>query len=518
MDVQKDHVVHLVNGQLRDGNPRSTTTRADVRRVVHAALARPDPELVIHFHGGLVSEKSGRQIAEFLAPRYASASRYPLFFVWESGFLEAVRNNLSDIGHDPLFQELVKKASLWVLRQLPGAVGLKGAGGMVDKNELEREYDDWFRGRRATPPTALQPATASAPVLKSATPPSSEHDLAQKIRLDLQNDSDFSQVYAGLHASISPSNVAVPVPKASGVGQRVSPLTEVSPEKAGDVFDITPQTKGVITLAKVALVIAKIVIAVVRRFMNGRAHGVYTTIVEETLAAVYVDKIGGVIWGQMKQDTADAFSDPARSGGAALLDAIASEQAASGKAFRRIVLVGHSTGAIYICNFIDHAATSLPGALFDVVFLAPAVTHARFSRILQLHQARIAHFRQFGMRDGVESDDVLVPIVYLRSLLYFVSGVVEFDDDGNGGRTRQADAPIVGMERYRLDPATFSASAFPDIAAVEAFYEPDAKRLVWSVTDDTVPPGQGSKSRKHGDFDNDSTTLAALADILANGY
>ncbi|HXT20920.1 MAG TPA: hypothetical protein VN923_09235, partial [Thermoanaerobaculia bacterium] len=61
MDVDRDHIIHLVNGRLREGNPRSSTRRADVERMVGAALAKgAQPHLVVHFHGGLVNEKAGR--------------------------------------------------------------------------------------------------------------------------------------------------------------------------------------------------------------------------------------------------------------------------------------------------------------------------------------------------------------------------------------------------------------------------------------------------------------------------
>lgn len=518
MDIDRDHVVHLVNGRLTEGSPDSTTSRADLARMINAALALPNPELVIHFHGGLVGETSGREIAARLAPRYTGASRYPLFFVWEAGFIEAIANNLDDIRNDPLFRELVKKATRWVLRQLPGVAGLKGAGGQVDPKTLDDEYDAWFNGTRTELPTALHAASAAAPVsLKSANAPASENELAIKIRLDLQNEAAFNATMATLHASITPAKVDAPEPKSNGIGATVSPLTEVAPEQVGAVFDVTPQTKGVFSIAKAALFIARVVIAVVRRFRHGRAHGVYTTIVEEVLAAAYLDKVGGIIWGQMKKDTSDAFGSNVSCGGSALLNEIAAQQKAAGKQFKRIVLIGHSTGAIYICNLIDRASTLLPDAKFDVVFLAPAVTHARFAQTLDSNADRIARFRQFGMQDAVESDDVLVPIVYPRSLLYFVSGVVEFTEHGEK-KEREADTPLVGMERYRLDDQTFGPATFPHIAKVAAFYQGHPNSVIWSLTADGSAPGFGCASKRHGDFDNDPLTLDSVGHGLDHGF
>ena len=47
-----------------------------------------------------------------LYPRYDAAGAYPIFFVWESGILEAPFNNLQEIAGEGLFQEFVN-ASYW---------------------------------------------------------------------------------------------------------------------------------------------------------------------------------------------------------------------------------------------------------------------------------------------------------------------------------------------------------------------------------------------------------------------
>lgn len=512
MDVDRDHIIHLVGGRLKDARPASTTSRADIERIVAAALARgPKPHLVIHFHGGLVSEKAGRGVAKKLAPRYNAPDRYPLFFVWESGLLESIRNNLDDVGRDPVFRQLVKKVSRWVLKQLPGAVGFKGAGGKVDKDRLEGEFDEWFAGKRSTLPEALGGQPSEAVFKSGAVGEPAEGDLQQMIQGELDVDGELQETFTRVLASISPEDLASPTPKVDAPGAVVSPLTEMAPEQVTQVMDVK-QGKGVLSLFKISLLIARVVIRVIRRFLDGRAHGLYSTIVEEVLAAAYIDKVGGIVWGQMKKDTEDAFADPTTSGAAALLATIATQQAAAGKTFSRITLIGHSTGAIYICNLIEHAAVALPGATFEVVFLAPAVTHARMAKMVANHAARIVGFRMFAMRDEVESADCLVPIVYIRSLLYFVSGVVEFTADGK----HAVDEPLVGMERFLVHP-TFTAASFPAVAAVKTFLQ-GAQFQVWSRTADGAVLGNGSRSEKHGDFDDDVATMDSVAHLLAHGF
>lgn len=56
------HIIHIVDGRL---SPKSKTSRDDLGRIVTQALAANAPSgIVLHFHGGLVSESSARESAE----------------------------------------------------------------------------------------------------------------------------------------------------------------------------------------------------------------------------------------------------------------------------------------------------------------------------------------------------------------------------------------------------------------------------------------------------------------------
>jgi hypothetical protein len=120
-----------------------------------------------------------------------------------------------------------------------------------------------------------------------------------------------------------------------------------------------------------------------------------------------------------------------------------------------IVLVGHSTGAIYITQFIRKAQrlwSEGPAAKqrFDVVFLAPAVTYETFYDMVSEAGPRVHDLRIFTMDDRAEQSDYLLyqllsrrtrPLAtyYERSLLYLVSGVFE----------PEPDMPLVGMMRFQ---------------------------------------------------------------------
>lgn len=511
MDIQKDHVLHSENGKFGSG----TSQIGDAQRILGRAISgNPANGLLIHFHGGLVSQKAGRDIAERLVPRYAEAHTYPVFFVWESGLVESIRNNLQDIRDDKAFQELTKKVSEWVLKKIGGeidAVGLKGTPGqVVDERALRKEFDAWFSGRRSAPPVPEKDTPQPTPVVKGAAS-LDEDQLAEDIESELDNDPDFQDAFSRLHAASFATKAAT-----KGAGAAVPAERVLVDDKAlHELFpDQTEATKGLLTWITVAKFVAKVVISVAQRYRHSRAHGMYCTVVEEVLRTAYLSKAGTVVWNQMKNDTAQSFQDDPAACGTAVLDELARLDAA-GQRFARITLVGHSTGAIYICHFLDAAAKRAPNLQFDVIYLAPAVTYSVFSDMLARHAARIHAFRMFAMSDALESSDSLVPIVYTRSLLYFVSGVLEGAAQADAW-VEDIDAPLVGMRRYVDDEAVFSAGAFPSVDQGRRFLLGAPNRVVWSES--LAGDGLKSSARKHGDFDNDESTVASVVWAVEHGF
>lgn len=509
MANDQDHIIHLANGQL---SPKSTTSRDQVAKILQLALdSQPAAGLAIHFHGGLVSEKLARQIAQRLTPVYAEAGAYPLFMVWEAGLFEAIGNNLHDISQEKIFQEFVKKVAEWVMKKLPGGLGFKGGtGGLVNELDLRQQFDEWFRGQRPAPPDALslQPGASQAAMrttLKGTT--LDQLSLEAEIQLSIESDFDFQDAVQGVFNGLHPGGQPQPTTK-GGIGTTASTTSLISPAAADQLFDRSPATTKGFSLFgwfKAAKLVTTIVVAVVKRYRKGRAHGLYVTVLEEVLRGLYLDKVGTVIWNQMKKDTADAFLPGENHGGTALLAELRKLDQA-GIPLPRITLIGHSTGAVFICNLLEAAAQMLPTAKFDVVFLAPAVTYEKFGATIASHSQRIAHFRSFGMSDDWETEDKLVPILYLRSLLYFVSGLLE----------PNVDEPLVGMERYLREQETFSAEEFPAIARSRKFFGGFPDALVWAP--DTTGEGSKTSSAKHGDFDNDPATLISLQWLLRKGF
>lgn len=521
--LDKKHCIHLKDGHF---SADTETQAADIGSLLAAYGASDSPAgLVVHFHGGLVSYASGKGIAESLTPVYKAAGAYPVFFVWEAGPLEAIFNNLGDIGQEKIFREFVRKAIDFALRRLKGGVGAKGAGGeTVNSQAVTRAVDEWFEGRSTAVP--FEDFTLPGVADRTRTALAAMDDAMRiEIQAELEMDTRFLREIEAVSNGLLPPGESG---SARGVGTRAATNTLMDPKALGELVDVPVRGKrGVISLMKVAAAIAKVVIRVVRRFIAGRDHGLYGTVVEEVLREFYVDKLGKcLLWNQMKKDTADAFMEkiePGKEpGGTMFLKALADHLAkiGPGGARPRVTLVGHSTGAVYICNLLAAAGRWLPaGFKFDIILLAPAVSFERFSACMAANEKWVGGVRLFGMKDEVELKDAMAQgglgpiarLVYPHSLLYFVSGILEDEEED------KPDHPILGMQRFFERKDVFGATDFPEVEQARRFFAaPPQRCAVWSEVHDGN--GLASASKAHGDFDGDKVTLESVQWLLRNGF
>jgi len=260
---------------------------------------------------------------------------------------------------------------------------------------------------------------------------------------------------------------------------------------------------------------AKVLAAVIRRLRDKTDHGIYPTVIEEILRAFYMANAGERIWSIMKNDTRQTFedSDEVR-GGRYFLDALA-DLVRSGER-PEITLVGHSAGAVFVGNFLKHVEKlrADPNDPFpadfkfkNVVFLAPACTFVEFKPVVERHADLFERFRMFTMYDANEAEDKLVSVLYPRSLLYLISGILEKDDDGKSA----SDRPIVGMERYYARTDVYTQ---PEIEAVRKFVEErDSARVVWSPS--AGGPGMSSGAISHHLFDEDEQVRASMKALIS---
>jgi hypothetical protein len=477
-----------------------------------------EEKIVLHFHGGLVNEASGRKIAANLDPVYRKAGAHPIFFVWESGLIEVISHNLSEIAGEAFFKILLKYVTKFAIGKIAGAQPGARAFGTQPISDMEF-YGEMKRVERRQEPFDGQAIGANA--VASLTE-GEQNDF----RAALQADDDFGDTVRAIVEAEMPPHFEE---GARGIATRVraSGKTLMSPEVVAqareDVASAPEGSRSILSTAGLVVNAVKVLARVIERFRTRRDHGVYPTIVEEILREFYLANVGVWIWGAMKKETSDTFADatPVRGGyyfAKKLHDLILSGAAP------KITLVGHSTGAVFINNMLGHfeqlrRASSQPlprtFAFETIVFLAPACTFSEFSQrvaapYFSTTDTLYKNLRIYTMTDDSECQDHLVPFVYTRSLLYFISGVLEPDGTGESA----PDVPIVGMQRYYNQRDIYKDAA---IITVREFVAEDPKRSVWAPASGNAS-GLNSAALHHTAFDDDPVTLDSLVQLIQNGY
>lgn len=494
-----DHWIHSKSGKAYT----EAGGAQEVARVAKLAFESDrDNGIVLHFHGGLNSGPDAEKTARELGPQYVDSKTYPVFFVWRSGIIDIIRNNLGEILKDGVFRELLIKVAQWTIKRGAGAV-MPADGAGRDNESVRDAFEHWLAGASTNLP--VESGGVSPDAFKAL--PVTEDILAQEIEEKIVFDTKFVAVMTSLAIE---SGRLLPTPGAKGLVGALTPVDVLVDESALDqMFPVVPGThKALFGWIGTAKFIAKVVFAVIRRYRAGSHHGAYTTLVEEVLREAYLARVGQEIWHHMKKDAqTDAFNDPQSVGDIVLStwkQQYDAQRAAAGgaAALPRVTLVGHSTGAIFINSWIARAAVLFPELKYDVIFLAPACTVDNFTDMYRLHKANISRFRMFGMLDEYECRDKLVPFIYPRSLLYFVSGVVE----------GEVDVPILGMQRFINNTAQYPAER---MGHARAFLEPSGQ-AVWSIAGGL--DGLVTSSVRHGDFDNEPSTVRSIMHLVRGGY
>ena len=487
---------------LRDGR-FDATSRTQLTQLFDAFAADGTQNMAVHFHGGLVSADNAMATAERLLPEYRQDGVcYPMFFVWESGLFETIRNNTTQIANEEFFQKLLSKALQFV-----GGKVLQGLGGArgeavpnVDDTVVEAEL---AKANQGAFPLMTADRRAAVSELTEAE--------ALQFRDMLEGDPSFMAQVDLISNTVQPADHMA---KSRGAEVAGSTVTLMSPNVLADIArerkQEAPGARGLLESVRLVKGGVVVVARVIARFAQKRDHGFYATVVEEILREFYLGAVGETLWGLMKKATADAFAgNDLLFGGTAFLNEL---KRVDPNNQMRVTLIGHSAGSEYICNLLSNATAILGSQYqFDVVFMAPACRIEFFDDVLKHQIDHLRSLRMFTMFDAVEQQDVLVPLVYPHSLLYFISGVLE----------DEADKPILGMERYLIGDAPFYQQPETGIPAIRAFFDADPNRKVFSVSVGT--PGFETNSIHHGEFTNTippqgRATIDSVKFILKNGF
>jgi hypothetical protein len=456
---------------------RLSTTPADIDAIFAHLDATRATKLVVHFHGGLVSEGAGLNVARKLAPIYASAGSHPVTFVWETGLVETIIRNLTTVHSTKLFRKLLTYVVRHVAKRVGGGIGAKGPGEELTDEEILREIagDDAFD-------RFDEGARGGGQALREDELPVVRDEMEAELQAEIEADDELLDLLD------------------SGMAE----TEHLKPEVLGS--DAPGAAKGLVSTALLAKSVALVAFNVLRRYARGTEHGVYPTVVEEILRELYLAEFGGWVWAGMKNVARDMWLpngssiDDDSHVGTYFIEKLSAYQQAHPDFI--VDLIGHSAGSIAICEmFRACAERNTQLTIRNVVFLAPACRADLFVNEILRPQGRFAAFRMFTMRDELEARDRLLPGVYTRSLLYFIAGVLE-EEPGVG---------IAGLERQLSGRRPYDSA---DYVTVREWLG-QTNRLVLSATDDTASPGLGAHAARHGDFDDDERTLQSIVALIS---
>ncbi|CAL1516749.1 hypothetical protein [Chitinophaga sp. MM2321] len=457
--------------------------------------AQDQKKLVLYFHGGLVGEDSGMDTAQRIT-KYVkdNTTSHPVCFVWETGLLETVRQNFDVIGDSPFFKKLlikvVKIAGKMLGIEVADFIGAsKGVGNLTEEEinaELSKEepFKDYKvdPGKKSVNLVAVE-NMQDEEVIKLA--------IASEVEAEVEEE---------VYSDVAFQNLAL---------QPKPPEEERLMKGEHPAIEDATGKKGIILPARLIISATKITIAVIRRHVTKRNHGFYPTIIEEILREFYVADIGTWAWGRMRDKARDMWNEDDFSGdpldwhaGTYLLKKIVEYKKDHPDLI--IDLVGHSAGSIAICELIKAVnERNIDLAFRNILFMAPACRCELFAETILKGPARFKNFRCFTMSDVYEIKDHLVPVLYPRSLLYLISGILE---------ERQNDAFILGLQRHITGGKPYDKE--PVLQSIMNFIKGDG-RISYSVTGDDSTDGFRSTALHHGDFDNDKeATLDSLMYLI----
>jgi hypothetical protein len=473
-------------------------------------LAKPNARLMLHLHGGLIDEKSGKATAARLSGQGPNSFNLgpdwsQVYIVWRTGAFEVLRNDwLRLVQDDRLYQVLLRKLIDYVGKN----IGVQTAGGTRSASATfgltEEEIHRRIVGEadRQDPFADIETGFApGAPPGTRATliAPRSSGAMALEFQNELAADRRFQAAAADIDNVVNEGvEGRSTLPAADRVRGKASlerlsgkVLKELRPEPkpAG-------KTRGLISTGAFLLKHAGfIAYRVFERFRSGRDHGFHATIVEEVCRELYGDLIGAKVWGLMVHHAGDHFGE--KGFGTTLLDLLAAAPSPD-----RLVVTAHSAGAIWASQMLLALAKRHHAARIKLFLLAPAVRQSLFAEAIGKAQGMLDSCEMFTMTDEYERKDPVLGkdygFIYPSSLLYCVSGMFE-----EKGIEAYPDAPILGMMRFG-QAGFLNAEEQVAATSIQNFFSRPGNGIVTS-------PTQGvTQALCHGCFDDEPTTLKSL--------
>ncbi|WP_143774354.1 hypothetical protein [Niastella vici] len=448
-------------------------------------VSSPPKSITLYFHGGLVNETAGKAIAEKMGAHLQQAESIPVFFIWETSIKETISFKLTQTANQSFCKKLIRVLVKY-LAPKTGITGsdnkARGTGRLSDQEideqlQQERPFDRYATNQSGS-------ARGGNIITEAGWFGKSEMRRTALVEAELQmavaREPDFIKLL----------------------------LEEPPPELENEIAN--DRSRGFLS----ALVIKRltdVVMKVAKRFLSGTSHGFYPTIVEELFRAFYIANVGAWVWDGMKSKARSLWQDNmGRLGdnlfaGSYFLESL--ERHITAFPQTKVHLVGHSAGSICICELLAAARQRFPALKFEtIIFLAPACRFNFFYEQVVLNPHLFARFRCFTMTDENECNDVLVPGIYTRSLLYLVSGILEDSE--------KAGVPILGLHHFLgKSPACNDKDTW--LEETEKFLLQN-DRLVLSATEAGALAGLQTNALKHGDFDDNELTIESIKYMISH--
>jgi hypothetical protein len=456
--------------------------------------------ITIFFHGGLVDESHGYSTAASLLGPYGNVPNedvsspgdsYPYFFLYETGVWQALQDVGSDVLGSVFFKQLLSHFVPNLQQVFPDGPAVRALS---------------LGASSSSPPHAVLNATIARIQQEVGADPLIN---AECERIANYHAATQSQTMAAtpFSATLDDMDRGDPVAAHMQADVRASIAADVT---AGRLGQSRAPAGGVQAMAFTIPTglgflkdVADIGWRIVNRFLSHHDHGVVCTTVEEIIREIFLDDLGFDVWADMKA-AADAACDRTKNGvAAAFIDQLDQTFWSKGE-FPRVVLVGHSEGAHFVCRWLQAiddiiGAKYDPTLTFDVLFMAAACRTDVFADVLTSTAGkRIKQYRSLCLSDPVEQADHLLDAVnpllgeiYPRSLLYYISGVLE-----RNGTTDFPDAPLVGMQRFFSGNVPFQPSqCSADVTTVAGFA---GKESAYAPTPAGAAPGWQCDAAHHG--------------------
>jgi Alpha/beta hydrolase of unknown function (DUF900) len=471
----------------------TVTTDRDIDKFFDNLSKSNKNKIILYFHGGLVSEQNGIEQAEYISKFFEQEADI-VCFVWKTGLYETFQQRLALILKSSFFQKLQRKVIYHTSRYVgEDRKGTRGENQALTLERIESELN------------LEKPFIDLDPIVSRNTGRLTERDI-RNLEIDISEELDLDREISDLIRNFNFEDI---------------PSLEVENIHASEKSDI--RNRGIVSTG----VVISIIVGIAKRFNNKRDHGFYPTIVEEIFRAFYLNYIGGLIWNEMKDKAKSLWTQSTETEvensaiGTYFLKKLSSFQKENPDV--AVDLIGHSAGSIIICHLIDaiHERFSTL-KIRNVLFLAPACTSDLFHTHIVGKEQYYQFFRMFTMSDEFEKQDTLVSGIYTRSLLYFISGVLE----------KEADTPIAGLKFHIGELGLQAAKNI----SFQQYKDDDSKmrdinnflsknnRLVLSPTSEGTSVELSSQATSHGDFgkieeeknpDALGTTLKSLLSLIS---